>query len=115
MSDSGDAARDYAGLVFAEMEKAKAEIERLKELYYEAKAQRDELQERFDKARGMHRLDVDNPLYEGLCLEFLEPGVLAATVRHLKSERDEARNVLKDLRDYILEEGRAYPWLKEEG
>ena len=71
------------------------EIERLR-------AEVAELYSRLAPKLGSLRLDVDNPLYNGLVLECLEPGVLAATVRYLKAERDDARKVVMDLRDYIL-------------
>ena len=42
-----------------------------------------------------YRLNVDNPLFDGLC-GGVESSVLYATIQHLKQERDEARRLLRE-------------------
>lgn len=106
LKEAADADRRGDGWTSDVCQRAADEIERLRQEVIDLHA-------RLTPQLSSNRLDVDNPLYEGLVLECLPPGVLATTVRYLKAERDDARNVVKELRDDFINAADAYPWMKE--
>lgn len=70
----------------------KAVVDKLNEQHEEIQKLREELK----KYTSQYMLDVNNPLFDGLC-GGVDNSVLYATIRHLKSECDELKDKVEQL------------------